>query len=102
MAVIQYSARYIIELSDTRQNEAVQALNKTFAKPGVTLSIKRSTFPIGKLYLLIGINKTMTIVSAVFTCKPPSYDEDRVRLATWHDIETIPLMHPAVWASKNP
>ena len=90
---------YHTVVHQTRQNEAVQYLAKTFA--GTELDIKRSTFPIGNLHLYIRVSRDMSTVDAAFFCVTAPFTCTLIELADMHDIPTIPVMHPTIQASME-
>lgn len=90
---------YHTVVHQTRQNEAVQYLAKTFA--GSSLEIKRSTFPLGRLHLYIFVNVNMKVIKSRFTVEELNVGPNVIELAAMQDIPTIPVMHPAIQASME-
>lgn len=90
---------YHTVVHQTRQNEAVQYLAKTFKES--RLDIQRSTYPLGHLHLYIAVSKEMSIVKAHFSVNPLTHKHPPIELAAMQDIPTIPVMHPAIQASME-
>lgn len=89
---------YLVKAPDSRQNEVISTFMQTFSI-NYTCDVSRYRFPVGTLYCYVLINDTQNTATLVIQNSPTNEPID-VELAIYQDIISIPLMHPAIKASK--
>ena len=90
---------YLVVAPDSRQNEVIKVFMDTFSGT-YTCDVFRAVFPIKSIFCYIYLNDSKGVATLRIYDKPPLKVQHDLELTIYQDISTIPLIHPAIKASK--